>query len=80
MNEALFAEMLAYNVKVTALCPSVIDTTMTKDFNILNEDKIEVQDIINTVNYLLSLSANACVKEVRIECKFVLLHPSQASK
>ena len=80
INEALYQEMMPYNVKVTALCPSVIDTELTKSFNIPNEEKIEVDDIINTVNYLLTLSHNACIKELSIECKYVVLNPYQSSR
>lgn len=31
-SDSLYHELLPYNVKVTALCPSAIATEMTKDF------------------------------------------------
>jgi 3-oxoacyl-[acyl-carrier protein] reductase len=80
INEALYAEMMPYNVKVTALCPSVVDTDLSKDFNIPNEEKIQVDDIVNTVNYLLTLSPSAWIKELDIECKYVILNPYDASQ
>ena len=80
LNEALYAEMMPFNVKVTALCPSVVNTDLSKDFNIPDEEKIQVDDIINTVNYLLTLSPSAWVKELDIECKYVILNPYDASR
>jgi 3-oxoacyl-[acyl-carrier protein] reductase len=80
INEALYAEMMPYNVKVTALCPSVVHTDLSKDFNIPHEEKIQVDDVINAVNYLLKLSPSALVKELDIECKYVILNPYEASK
>ncbi len=79
INEALYEEMMPYNVKVTALCPSVIHTDMSKDFNIPHEEKIQVDDIINTINYLLTLSPGALVKEIDIECKYVILNPHESA-
>lgn len=80
INEALYEEMMPYNVKVTALCPSVINTDMSREFNIPDEEKIQVEDIINSVNYLLTLSASAWVKELDIECKYVILKPYDSSR
>ncbi len=66
-NEALFYEMLEYNVKVTALCPSVIATDMTSNMpNFPDEEKIQLEDIIETVNFLLKLGANALIKDIEI--------------
>lgn len=78
LNEALYEEMLPYNVKVTALCPSVVNTDLSKTFNIPDEEKIQVEDIVHTINYLLALGPSACVKEIEIECKHVMLHPAQS--
>jgi len=70
MSEALFIDMAEYNVKVTALCPSVIDTDMTRQFEgIANQDKIDVGDIVSTIDYCLKLGPNACIKEIEIYCK-----------
>ncbi len=74
--EALYNEMMPYNVKVTSICPSVVNTNMTKDFDVHNNDKIQTDDIISTINYLLELGANALVKEVVIDCKKAALEGS----
>ena len=53
INEALYEEMMPYNVKVTALCPSVVDTDLTKDFNILYNMAEDVSKMIQGfINYL----------------------------
>jgi short-subunit dehydrogenase len=66
-NESLFNEMLEYDVKVTALCPSVIATDMTVNFeNFPNEEKIQVDDIVATVNFLLKLGPKATIKDIDI--------------
>lgn len=80
INEALYEEMMPYNVKVTALCPSVIDTDLSRNFNIPNEEKITVDDIVKSVNYLLSLGQNAWIKELDIECRYVILNPYDSSR
>lgn len=71
--EALFAEMLPYNVKVSTICPSVVNTNMTKDFEFNNDDKIQTSDITTTINYLLDLGPNAMTKEIVIDCKKAVL-------
>jgi len=74
LNEALFDELTPYNVKVTAICPSIVDTEMTADFAwITNDEKIQTDDIVHTVRYLLQLSPSALVKEVLVNCRKTLL-------
>lgn len=67
LSDSLFNEMLPYDVKVTALCPSVIATDMTANFEgFPNEEKIQVEDIVETVNFLLKLGSKAVVKDIDI--------------
>ncbi|TNF69992.1 MAG: SDR family NAD(P)-dependent oxidoreductase [Gammaproteobacteria bacterium] len=68
-SEALLIEMAAFNVKVTSLCPSVINTDMTKDFSIDNTDKLTTDDITSTIDYLLNLSPNAIIPSIDIQLK-----------
>jgi hypothetical protein len=42
---------------------------MTRKVQVANEDKIQVQDIADTVEYLLKLRAGAYIKEVNLDCK-----------
>ncbi len=72
-NDALYKEMLAYRVKVTAICPSIVNTPMTRDFDMPNRIKIQPSDIIKTVNYLLSLDFNSAIKDIDINCAEIVL-------
>lgn len=72
-SEALAKEMAAFGVKVTAICPGMVATDMTKNFNFKSEWMIGVNDICQTVEYLLNLGPNALLFEVVINCvPFVL--------
>jgi short-subunit dehydrogenase len=68
LSQALFYEMLPYGVKVTALCPGAIDTAMTNKLELPNVDKIQTKDIVQTIDYLLSLSQSAAVDSIDIRC------------
>ena len=68
-NDSLYYELLPYNIKVTALCPSSIATDMTRNFTISKEQMISTDDIVKAVNFALSLSDNACVPELLRKCK-----------
>lgn len=72
-NDALFKEMLSYRVKVTAICPSVVNTPMTKEFDMDNCIKIQPRDIVKTVNYLLSLDFNSSIREIDMNCSAIVL-------
>ena len=73
LSESLYNELLPYNVKVTAICPSAIDTEMTRDFGMANSDKISTHDIVNTVAYLLSLSPSAVMSSIDVDCKAIVI-------
>ena len=67
-SEALTKEMSQFNVKVTCLCPSMIATDMASGRSLKNNEIIQVEDILITIDYLLSLSQNACPVEITIKC------------
>lgn len=80
-SEALYQELLPFNVKVTAICPCVVATDMTaemKDFP--DEEKIQTEDISKTVNYLLDLGRTACVKDIVVYCKYLEENPMRLEK
>ncbi|MCL1123426.1 SDR family NAD(P)-dependent oxidoreductase [Shewanella surugensis] len=68
-SESLFKHLLPYGVKVTCLCPSVVDTNMTNDGRIDNEAKIQPDDIVKAVDFALSLSPNALLPQMTILCR-----------
>lgn len=72
-SQSLSLELLNDNIKVTAICPSVVDTDMTKDIpNFPNNKKIYCNDIITTLHFLLSLSPNAYIDEVTVKSTHLL--------
>lgn len=67
-GESLFKKLMPYNVKVTTLCPSVIATDMTKDFGMPENQKMTTDDVVTTIEYLLTLGPNAAVQEIIMQC------------
>ncbi len=72
-NDALHKELLPYHVKASAICPSIVNTPMTRDFDMPNKIKIQPRDIVKTVNYLLSLDFNSAIKDIDINCAEIVL-------
>ena len=73
-NESLHKELMPYGIYVTAICPNLVDTEMTKNVTSINkEELIQVEDIVKTVDYLLALSPNVIMKEIVLRCRAKLL-------
>lgn len=70
LSESLYRELTKFNIKITAICPSYVNTEMAFEAGaqITAEEMIQTEDISNTLDYLLKLSKNAHVREVVIEC------------
>jgi 3-oxoacyl-[acyl-carrier protein] reductase len=69
LNESLYKELAEYGIYVTAICPNLVATEMTSDVEMDPKDMLEVEDVVKTVNYLLSLSKAVSVKEVVLQCR-----------
>lgn len=67
-SESLMKELAPHNVKVTALCPGTVATEMTQRVKLDDQDKIQTDDIVLTIDYLLKLKPSATVSEVQIQC------------
>lgn len=69
LNEALYHELVPKGIRVTALCPGWVNTRMAFDAGtpLKEMDMIQPEDLFETVKWLLSLSAGACVKDVVME-------------
>ena len=67
-SEALAKEMSVYGVKVTNICPSMVATGMAVGRKFALDQMIQLQDICNTVDYLLNLSKNAIPTEILLSC------------
>ncbi|MCB0345736.1 MAG: SDR family oxidoreductase [Bdellovibrionales bacterium] len=68
INESLFRELVPLGIRVTALCPSWVNTDMAVHGPMSDDKKIQTNDICTSIDYLLSLSPNAHVKELVLEC------------
>lgn len=71
MSESIYRELAEYNIKVTALCPSYVNTDMAEEVGptIGPDEMIQPIDIMKTINWLLSLSPSVYIKDVVIECR-----------
>jgi NAD(P)-dependent dehydrogenase (short-subunit alcohol dehydrogenase family) len=69
LSESLYRELCPLGIKVTALCPSWVDTEMTKEAPVNKEEMLVPDDLLKTVRWLLSMSPAAVVKDLIIECK-----------
>ncbi len=72
LSEALYRELVPQGIRVTALCPGWVNTRMAFDAGTpLKElEMIQPEDLFETIKWLLTLSAGACVKEVVLEAPF----------
>ena len=68
LSESLFRELLPDGIRVTTLCPSWVNTEMSKHGPMSDERKIQPDDVVKTVRFLLSLSPGACINEIVIQC------------
>lgn len=74
LSESLFNELAADNIKVTAICPSYVATDMVSHVeNPPQHLMIQPDDIFQVVRGLLSLSAEACIKEITVYCKSTII-------
>lgn len=69
LSESLYRELCPLGIKVTCLCPSWVDTEMTKEAPVGKEEMLVPDDLLATVRWLLSLSSAAVVKDLIIECR-----------
>jgi short-subunit dehydrogenase len=69
LSESLYRELNPLGIRVTALCPGWVNTQMAVEAGtpLSNEQMIQADDIFKTMQWLLSLSPGACVKEVVLE-------------
>lgn len=68
LSESLYRELLPLGIKVTAICPSWVDTAMAWRSPVPRDKMIRPDDILRTVRYVLSLSGNAAVAQITVQC------------
>lgn len=65
LNDSLHQELAAYGIFVTAICPNLVATDMTKDVTTIKPDEfISVEEIVKVVDLILSFSDNVMLKEI----------------
>ena len=71
LGESLFRILSLHNVKVVSICPGYVHTEMAVHAGspFPPEAMIQPEDILSTIRWLLSMSPEAYVKEVVIECR-----------
>ncbi|PWC10772.1 SDR family NAD(P)-dependent oxidoreductase [Brenneria corticis] len=68
-SESLRLDLLPYHIKVSNINPAFVDTDMTRDFpGVAEQDKIQTADVVNCIDFLLSLSPGAIVPNIDLEC------------
>lgn len=67
--ESLYKELAPLGISVTTICPNLVDTEMTADVNMPRDQMLHTDDIVKTVDYILSLSPSVAIKEVVLQCK-----------
>lgn len=73
LNEALYKELAPFGISVTAICPNLVDTEMTASVQMPREKMLRTDDIVKTVDFLLSLSPSVAIKEIALQCKEKLI-------
>ncbi|OCJ29074.1 SDR family oxidoreductase [Serratia sp. 14-2641] len=69
LSGSLMLELLPHNIKVTNINPGFTNTDMTRHFpNLADDEKIQPQDIVNCISFLLSLSPGAIIPNIDVEC------------
>ena len=72
LSESLYRELNPLGIRVTALCPGWVNTKMAYEAGTTldGEQMIQPEDLMKTIEWLLSLSTGACVKEVVLETPY----------
>ncbi|MCE1164146.1 MAG: SDR family NAD(P)-dependent oxidoreductase [Bacteroidetes bacterium] len=67
-SSALTQELAPLGIKVTAICPSWVNTQGAADAPMKPEEMIQTEDIAFTIRYLLGLGPAASIRELIIRC------------
>ena len=75
LSESLYKKLAPYGIRVTTICPGLVDTQMASEVatKFSSEEMIQPIDIMETIRWLLKLSVSTYVKNVVIECKRQIL-------
>ena len=68
-SRSLAQELISRNIKVTTLCPDVVDTDMAAASGMAPEQMIATRDISRALEFVLSLSPAALIDQMTIGCR-----------
>ena len=68
-SEALGRELEPSGIRVTALCPSWVNTRMAMRSPVAPDQMIQPEDMGSTVRFLLSLSSGVRVRQIVLDCE-----------
>lgn len=71
-GHSLAKESIAAGVRVTTLCPDVVDTDMGAPSGLEKDQMIAPEDICQSIDYVLSLSDAAVVDQIAIRCRTIM--------
>ena len=61
---SIFEEIREFGIKVSVLCPGMVNTDMAKGSNIDREKTIQVEDISDAISYVIHSSSHVCPIEI----------------
>jgi len=69
LTESLYRELSPLGIRIISLCPGWVNTDMAKTAGttLKDEEMIQPDDLLKTIQYLLSLSKNVCIKDIIFE-------------
>lgn len=68
-SSSLTQELAPMGIKVTAICPSWVNTRIASGSSKKPEEMIQPGDLATTIRYLLGLGQSASIREIVIHCK-----------
>lgn len=71
-GQSLAQELVGEGIKVTTLCPDIVDTDMSIGSGLMGNQMISPSDIGKAVEFVLSLSECAIVDQMTIKCKTIM--------
>lgn len=63
-GHCIFEEVREYDIKVSVLCPGMVNTDMIRSYNIDLEKVMQVSDIAETISYVIHSSPTVCPVEI----------------
>ena len=69
LTESLYRELSPLGIRIISLCPGWVNTDMAKIAGtpLKDEEMIQPDDLLKTIQYLLCLSKNVCIKDIIFE-------------